>query len=117
MPLSGLAPSRSYPAASLDTAKAALTRRRYAAGRREPIPADAWSFARIEESPSVDGLGRDRAIVASDSHLYLHAGFETGWIYELIYAAPDPRVPRLGHLRVRDSIRLPPHPDPAAQGN
>src|SRR3546814_9617923 len=117
MPLSGLAPSRSYPAASLDTAKAALTRRRYAAGRREPIPADAWSFARIEESPSVDGLGRDRAIVASDSHLYLHAGFETGWIYELIYEARDPRVLGLGHLGVRDFISFLKHAAADAEGN
>lgn len=116
MPLSGLAPSRSYPAASLDTAAAALTRRRYAASRRETIPADAWSFSRIEESPAVDGLGRDRAVIASDSHIHLHAGFETGWIYELIYEARDPRVLGLGHLAVRDFISFLKHGETDAGG-
>lgn len=117
MPLSGLAPSRSYPAASLDTAQAALTRRRYAASRREPIPAGAWSFTRIEESPAVDGLGRDRAVIASDSHIHLHAGFETGWIYELVYQARDPRVLGLGHLAVRDFVSFLKHADADADGN
>lgn len=116
IPLSGLAPSRSYPAASLDTAKAQLSRRRYAGSRREPIAADAWSFARIEESPAVDGLGRDRALVPSDSHLHLHAGFETGWIYELIYQARDPRVLGLGHLAVRDFVSFLKNADSDAAG-
>lgn len=116
LPLSGLAPSRSYPAASLDTTRAALTRRRYAASRREPIAAEAWSFARIEESPAVDGLGRDRAVIASDSHLHLHAGFETGWIYELVYQGRDPRVLGLGHLAVRDFVGFLKHADADAEG-
>ncbi|MEQ8817599.1 MAG: alpha/beta hydrolase domain-containing protein [Thalassobaculum sp.] len=116
LPLSGLAPSRSYPAATLDTAGAALTRRRYAASRRESIPADAWSFSRIEESPAVDGLGRDRAVIPSDSHLHLHAGFETGWIYELIYEARDPRVLGLGHLAVRDFVSFLKHAEADAAG-
>jgi hypothetical protein len=117
MPLSGLAPSRSYPTVSLDTRQARLTRRRYAASPREAIPHDAWSFARLEESPAVDGLGRDRAVVPSDIHLYLHAGFETGWIYELMYEARDPRVLGLGHLAVRDFISFLKHGDRDAGGN
>ena len=104
VPLSGLAPARSYPTVSLDTRKARLTRRLYAASRREEIPHDRWSFARVDESPSVDGLGRDRAVVPSDGHLHLHDGFETGWIYELIYEARDPAVLGLGHLAVRDFV-------------
>lgn len=116
MPLSGLAPSRSYPAASLDTGEAQLTRRRYADSRRERVPPGAWSFARIEESPAVDGLGRDRALVPSDSHLYLADGFEPGWIYELIYRARDPRVLGLGHLGVRDFVSFLKHADRDAAG-
>jgi len=116
MPLSGLAPSRSYPAVSLDTTQAALSRRRYAGSRREAIPSGAWSFARIEESPAVDGLGRDRAVIASDSHIHLHAGFETGWIYELIYQARDPRVLGLGHLAVRDFVSFLKHAEADAAG-
>ncbi|GHD55256.1 hypothetical protein GCM10017083_33910 [Thalassobaculum fulvum] len=116
IPLSGLAPSRSYPAASLDTSKAQFTRRRYAASERQPIPAGAWAFARIEESPAVDGLGRDKAIAPSDSHLYMPGGFETGWIYELIYEARDPRVLGLGHLAVRDFVSFLKHADSDAAG-
>src|SRR5262249_8805099 len=33
---------------------------------------------------------------------YLPSGFETGWIYELIYEARDPLVLGLGHVAVRD---------------
>jgi hypothetical protein len=104
LPLSGVAPAHSYPVVDRDTRKAKLTRRRYAGSRREDIAPDAWSFARLEESPAIDGLGRDRAVVPSDTHLYLHAGFETGWIHELIYEARDPLVLGLGHLAVRDVV-------------
>jgi hypothetical protein len=116
VPLSGLAPARSYPAVDLDTRKARLTRRLYAASRREQIPHDAWSFARLEESASVDGVGRDRAMVPSDSHLFLHDGFETGWIYELIYEARDPLVLGLGHLAVRDFVSFLKHEERDAEG-
>src|SRR3546814_6801300 len=47
----------------------------------------------------------------------LHAGFETGWIYELIYEARDPRVLGLGHLGVRDFISFLKHADADAEGN
>lgn len=117
LPLSGLAPARSYPAADLDTRKARLTRRRYPDSRREEIPSDAWSFARVEESASVDGSGRDRAVIPSDSHIFLHAGFETGWIYELIYEAKDPLVLGLGHLAVRDFVSFLKHEERDAEGN
>jgi hypothetical protein len=116
VPLSGLAPARSYPAADRDTRKARLTRRLYADSRREPIPHGAWSFARLEESQAVDGLGRDRAVVPSDGHLFLHDGFETGWIYELIYEARDPLVLGLGHLAVRDFVSFLKHEDQDAEG-
>lgn len=116
VPLSGLAPARSYPTVDLDTRKARLTRRLYADSRREEIPHDAWSFAQVEESPGVDGLGRDRAVVPSDRHLFLHDGFETGWIYELIYKARDPLVLGLGHLAVRDFVSFLKHEDRDSEG-
>jgi hypothetical protein len=116
LPLSGLAPARSYPAVDLDTRKAQLTRRRYADSRREEISSEAWSFARLEESASVDGAGRDRAVVPSNGHLFLHEGFETGWIYELIYEARDPLVLGLGHLAVRDFVSFLKHGDRDAEG-
>ncbi|MBB4004426.1 MAG: alpha/beta hydrolase domain-containing protein [Aurantimonas endophytica] len=104
MPLSSLVSTRSYPAASLDTRAAKLTRRRYASSPREEIPADAWSFARVERGGGVDNQGMENAVLASDSHIHLPGGFETGWIYELIYEARDPLVLGLGHVAVRDFV-------------
>jgi hypothetical protein len=116
LPLSGLAPARSHPAADLDTRKARLTRRLYPDSRREEIAPDAWSFARLEESASVDGSGRDRAVVQCPCHLFLHDGFETGWIYELVYTARDPLVLGLGHLAVRDFVSFLKHEQQDAAG-
>ena len=42
--------------------------------------------------------------MASHTHIYIPAGFETGWIYELVYEAKDPLVLGLGHVAVRDFI-------------
>ncbi len=103
-PLSGLAVARSYPAVSLETAKATLTRRRYADSERQAIAPEDWHFARLEQSRAIDGVGTDEAIVPSDSHLFIPGGFEPGWIYELIYQAKDPLVLGLGQLAVRELI-------------
>ncbi|MBK0328008.1 hypothetical protein I5535_11985 [Rhodobacteraceae bacterium F11138] len=104
MPLSTLASTRSYPAVSLDTKRATLTRRLYAHTQRERIAPDAWAFARLERGGSVDSKKTDTALIPSDSNIYLHDGFEPGWIYELIYEAVDPLVLGLGHVAVRDFI-------------
>lgn len=104
MPLSTLASTRSYPAVSLDTSRATLTRRPYAQAAREKIAPDAWAFARIERSGGVDNKKTDTALIPSDRNIYLHDGFEPGWIYELIYEARDPLVLGLGHVAVRDFI-------------
>ncbi|MEX2519239.1 MAG: alpha/beta hydrolase domain-containing protein [Paracoccaceae bacterium] len=103
-PLSTLVSTRSYPAASLDTSKARLTRRRYALSQREEIAQDKWAFARIEQGGGVDNQGMERAVVPSDSHLYLAEGFTPGWIYELIYEGREPLVLGLGHVAVRNFI-------------
>ncbi|GIS85254.1 MAG: hypothetical protein CM1200mP16_15540 [Nitrospina sp.] len=52
----------------------------------------------------LDGSNFETSIVPSDSHIYLPGGFETGWIYELIYTAKDPSKMGLGHPAVRDFI-------------
>lgn len=103
-PLSSLVTTRSNPAVSTDTGRARLSRRRYAWSPREDIPADRWSFARVERGPGVDNQGTENAVVPSDSHVYLPEGFETGWIYEIVYEARDPQVLGLGHLAVRDAV-------------
>jgi Alpha/beta hydrolase domain len=103
-PLSGRVSTRSHPTVSLDTAKASLTRRRYPGDARVPVPATDWQFARIEGGGGLDNQGAERAVVPSDTHIYIPAGFETGWIYELVYEAKEPLVLGLGHVAVRDFI-------------
>ncbi len=104
LPLSGHVSTRSYPAADLDTRQAGLSRRRYPGERPQVISPGAWSFARLEAGSGQDGQGAERALVPSDSNIYLDAGFEPGWIYELLYTAKQPRVHGLGHLVVRDLV-------------
>ncbi|RAI00855.1 hypothetical protein DLJ53_16605 [Acuticoccus sediminis] len=103
-PLSTLVSTRSNAAASLDTSKARLTRRRYAASARQEIGPDRWFFARLDRGGGVDNQGMENAVIPSDSHIYLPEGFEPGWIYELVYEAKDPRLLGLAHVAVRDFV-------------
>ncbi len=116
-PLSGWTATQSYPAVSLDTAKATLTKRRYAEGERIPISPDAWQFARVDGGAGLDDSETETAIIPSDTHIYLHDGFEPGWLYELIYTAKDPRVLGLGFVAVRDFISFLKHGKKDAAGN
>ncbi len=103
-PLSGQTSTRSHPTVSRDTREARLTKRRYPDDARIPIPPEAWTFARLESGEGLDAQGVLRAIVPSDVHVYLPAGFEPGWIYELVYTGRDPLVLGLGHVVVRDLV-------------
>lgn len=103
-PLSGRASTRSYPTVSLDPHAARLTRRRYAEDIPIPVPPSEWLFARIERDMGLGYQGEETAIVPSDMHIYMPAGFEPGWIYELVYTGRDPRVLGLGHVVVRDLV-------------
>ncbi|MFN8924137.1 MAG: alpha/beta hydrolase domain-containing protein [Rhodospirillales bacterium] len=107
LPLSGKTGTRSHPTVSLDTRAADFRRRRYPWSAAEPIPPDAWAFARVEgggRGGQGDVTGAERAIIASDQHVHLPAGFATGWIYELVYTARDPLVLDLGFAAVRDLV-------------
>ena len=104
LPLSGRVNTRSHPAVSLDTAKARFTRRRYPESDPIEIAADRWAFAREERGFGLDDQGGEAGIVASDGHVFLPAGFEPGWIYELEYEGRDPLVLGLGHVAVRDLV-------------
>ena len=103
-PLSGWVSTRSYPAVSLDTSRARLTRRRYPGDAREPIAGDRWAFARTEGGTGLDAQGAESALIASDTHIHVFDGFEPGWIYELVYTARDPRPYGIGHAVVRDLV-------------
>ena len=116
-PLSGWTATQSYPTVSLDTSKATLSKRRYADGERIPIPADAWEFARVEGGAGLDDAETETAIIPSDTHIYVHGGFEAGWLYEFIYTAKNPRVLGLGFAAVRDLISFFKYGDKDSAGN
>ncbi len=101
-PLSGWASTRSHPAVSLDTSKARLVRRRYPFDEPEVVAPDQWMFARTEGGGGLDNQGAETAVIASDTHIHMPAGFAPGWIYELVYDGRDPLVLGLGHAAVRD---------------
>lgn len=103
-PLSTSISTRSNPTASRDTSKARFTKRRYALSERQEIPSDAWSFSRVEHGMGVDNQGAEMVVIPSDTHIYYPAGFEPGWLYELVYEARDPMVLGLGHVAVRNFV-------------
>jgi Alpha/beta hydrolase domain len=115
-PLSGHASTRSHPTVSLDPREARLTRRRYPDDERLPLPPDSWRFARIEGGVGLDNQGAEQALIPSDTHIHIPSGFETGWIYELVYTGRDPLVLGLGHAAVRDFVSFLRYADDHAAG-
>jgi Alpha/beta hydrolase domain len=103
-PLSGRIAAHSYSTVSLDTRQAALTRRRYPYDTPEAIPSDQWHFANLQAGSGGETQSLEHAVVPSDRHIFLPAGFQPGWIYELVYTAKDPLLHGLGHVAVRDFI-------------
>jgi len=103
-PLSGRIAAHSYSTVSLDTREALLTRRRYPYDTPQVIPGDQWQFACAEFGSGGETQTLEHAVVPSPRHIYLPAGFQPGWIYELVYTAKDPLVHGLGHVAVRDFI-------------
>ena len=115
-PLSGHASTRSHPTVSLDTREACLTRRRYPHDERIPVPPESWRFARVEGGFGLDNQGAEQAIIPSDTHIHIPAGFDPGWIYELVYTGRDPLVLGLGHAAVRDFVSFLRYGDLGAAG-
>jgi len=103
-PLSGRIAAHSYATVSRDTSRATLTRRRYPYDIPEVIPPDRWQFAATEFGAGGETGTPEQAVVPSDRHVFLPAGFQPGWIYELLYTALDPKVMGLGHAIVRNSV-------------
>ena len=99
-PLSGDERVMSYEAATRDKSKASLTVREKSYGPRIPIPPSEWEFASCVK----DSRAGKETIKSSGKHLYLHAGFKPGHIYEFIYAAKNPSVLGLGFAAVRDLV-------------
>lgn len=104
VPVSGMVSTRCYPVVSQSMGQARLTRRRYPDDERIIISPGDWRFARIESGVGLDGQGMEHTVLPSSTHVYLPSGFESGWIYELVYTASDPVVLGLGHVVVRDLV-------------
>ncbi len=102
MPLSGRVAAWSYPVA--DRSDAVLTRRRYPYDPPEVIPVSAWAFAQELGGAGAESGGAERAVAPSDTFIHYPAGFQPGWIYELVYTARDPKLMGLGHVAVRDFV-------------
>ncbi|HVC60292.1 MAG TPA: alpha/beta hydrolase domain-containing protein [Acetobacteraceae bacterium] len=103
-PLSGRVAAHSFPTVSLDPFQAKLTKRRYPYDPPIDIPPGQWSFARVEAGSGGETGTPERAVIASATDIFLPAGFQPGWIYELLYTAQHPKVMGLGHVVVRDAI-------------
>ena len=101
-PLSGRASTRCHPAVSTSQDHAVLTRRRYATDPRQEVPKREWAFAHVETGGGLHATGAEMGIAPSREHIYLPGGFETGWIYEIVYEGQDPLVMGLGHVAIRD---------------
>ncbi|MDP3718768.1 MAG: alpha/beta hydrolase domain-containing protein [Acidobacteriota bacterium] len=82
--------------ASLDPAKATLTRRASETGSRVPLGADEWAFADCTATPFPGTAAPDKVC--------LKGGFDPASLYELTYLAKDPPVHGIGFAATRDLI-------------
>jgi Alpha/beta hydrolase domain len=80
--------------ASLETSKAALTRRSSASGKLVPVRSTEWAFADCSHAP-FPGKPDPRKIC-------LKGGFDPAFLYELVYTAKDPKVYGIGYAATRD---------------
>ncbi|WP_428486389.1 alpha/beta hydrolase domain-containing protein [Rhodopila sp.] len=104
IPLSGRVAAHSYPVASRDKRDAVLTRRRYPYDEPETIPVQDWDFAQQVSGSGAESAAPEQALLPSDSFIHYLAGFDPGWIHELMYIARDPKLMGLGHVAVRDFV-------------
>lgn len=102
VPLSGRVSAHSYPIA--DRPNAVLTRRRYPYDPPEVIPSSEWAFAMQLAGSGAESAGTENSVIPSDRFIHYPAGFEPGWIHELVYTARDPKLMGLGHVAVRDFV-------------
>ena len=94
--LAGMMPRKPYPAASLDTSKATLTRRASEEGEVIPISPKEWAFADCRTTPFPG--------TPDPSMICLKNGFDPALLYELVYTAKDPLVLGIGLAATRDVI-------------
>lgn len=84
----------SYETITVDNTGLALTRRILESDKRDTIPNSEWAFSDCNK-------GRFPGY-PSPSNISLRDGFQTGYIYELVYTAKDPLILGLGFAAIRD---------------
>ncbi|MBO0800201.1 MAG: hypothetical protein J2P31_15380, partial [Blastocatellia bacterium] len=85
-----------HESASLDTTKAALTKRASEEGAVIPIAGADWAFADCGKTPFPG--------VPNAKKVCLKAGFDPAYLYELSYTAKDPLVLGIGFAATRDIV-------------
>jgi len=85
-----------HEAASLDTAKATLTKRASEEGAIIPLSGSAWRFADCAKTPFPGTPDPNRVC--------LDGGFDPAYLYELTYTAKDPLVLGIGFAATRDIV-------------
>lgn len=99
--------TESYPAASLDTTKATLTRRMHEKDAGEPLSPSDWAFADCSVKPFPG--------VPSETQVCVKGGFDPNYLYDLQYEAMEPKVLGLGFAATRDFISYLRHDDDGLQ--
>jgi hypothetical protein len=94
--------------ATLDTAKATLTKRASEDGPRTTIAGTEWAFADCSKTP-FPGTPDATKICAKD-------GFDAAMLYELVYTAKDPLVLGIGYAATRDFNSFLRYEDKDAEG-
>ena len=95
--------------ATLDTAKANLTKRAGEDGQRMPISSADWAFADCSATP-FPGTPDPAKICAK-------GGFDPAMLYELVYTAKDPLVLGIGYAATRDFNSFLRYEEKDAEGN
>ncbi len=94
--LAGTMPRKPYPAASLDTSKAKLTKRASEDGEVIPLSSNDWAFGDCRTTPFPG--------TPDASMICLKNGFDPAYLYELVYTAKDPLVLGIGLATTRDIV-------------
>ncbi|HBJ86229.1 MAG TPA: hypothetical protein DDZ88_20665 [Verrucomicrobiales bacterium] len=90
-----------FPSVSLDNADATLTMRPHRGVEGVEVPRSEWAFGRWENNK----------LIPDATHVYLKTGLRSGWLYDLVYTAKEPRVTGLGLTAMRDCVAFFRHGD------
>jgi Alpha/beta hydrolase domain len=95
-PLAGNALTAPIETVTLDNSTATLTRRIHWNDPKELIPRSQWTFADCTTVPFPGA--------PSTTHVCLQGGFDTNYIYELVYTGKNPKVMGIGFAATRDLV-------------